>query len=175
MQIEKNWYAVYIRQGHEKKTLKQLAKKGIEYFYPEVKSVKTDRRKSPALFPSYIFVYIHNEDRVKVTALDTILSFVHWKNEPANICGEEISVMKQFLNEYENIRVEKTEVRPSEPIKILNGPLMMWEGNILEIKTNEVKINLPSLGYSLVASINIPQPRFESEYFALSSTKASVG
>jgi hypothetical protein len=30
---------------------------------------------------------------------------------------------------------------------------MMWEGNIVEIRTNTVKIALPTLGHTLVAEI----------------------
>ena len=42
---------------------------------------------------------------------------------------------------------------PNDKVRILNGPLVLWEGNVVEVMTNTVKILLPSLGYSLVAEI----------------------
>ncbi len=43
-------------------------------------------------------------------------------------------------------------------VRIVNGPLMMWEGNVVEIRTTTVKIILPSLGYALVAEISKETP-----------------
>ncbi len=41
----------------------------------------------------------------------------------------------------------------NDKVRIISGPLMMREGNVLEIKHKTVKVLLPSLGFTLVAEI----------------------
>jgi transcription antitermination factor NusG len=69
------------------------------------------------------------------------------------IRNEEIDTIKKFLNEYDHVSVEKADVCLNDRVRIINGPLMMWEGHVVEIRTNTVKITLPSLGQTLVAEI----------------------
>jgi transcription antitermination factor NusG len=78
---------------------------------------------------------------------------VYWLNRPAVIRNEEIDTIKKFLSEYDHVTVEKSQVNLNDRVRIINGPLMMWEGNVVEIRTNTVKITLPSLGQTLVAEI----------------------
>ena len=59
----------------------------------------------------------------------------------------------KFLAEYENVTLEKSAVALKEKVKIIHGPLIMWEGHLVEIQTNIVRITLPSLGYTLAAEI----------------------
>jgi transcription antitermination factor NusG len=69
------------------------------------------------------------------------------------IRNEEIETIRKFLIEYDHVSLEKTQVNLNDRVRIINGPLMMWEGNVVEIRTSTIKITLPSLGQNLVAEI----------------------
>ena len=159
VETKKQWYAIYTRPKWEKRVADLLVKKKIQVYYPlTTRSAHwSDRKKSIAepLFPSYVFVYIpDSEEKMSdIKKTDGVINFIHWLSKPAVIPPDEIETIKKFLAEYEYATIEKSDVKPSDRVKIINGPLMMWEGNIIEIKTNTIKIMLPSLGYSLIADV----------------------
>ena len=153
----RQWYAIYTRPKWEKKVADYLEKKKIEVYCPlnKVKKQWADRKKIvfEPLFNSYVFVYATPEEQVKIKQTDGVMSFVYWLNRPATIRQEEIDTIKKFLNEYDNVFLERSPVNLNDRVRIINGPLMMWEGNVIEVRTNTVKITLPSLGQTLVAEI----------------------
>jgi transcription antitermination factor NusG len=114
-----------------------------------------DRKRVIAepLFSSYVFVKVSDIENISIMETEGFVNFVYWLSKPAVICNDEIDTIKKFLTEYDYVSIEKSEVLPNDKVRILNGPLVLWEGNVVEVKTNTVKILLPSLGYSLVAEI----------------------
>jgi transcription antitermination factor NusG len=154
---KKQWYAVYTRPRWEKKVADLLEKKKVEIYCPlnKVQRQWADRKKVvyEPLFASYVFVYVSEREHLNIKQTDGVVNFVYWLNKPAVIRNEEIDTIKRFLNEYDYVTVEKTQVNLNDRVRIINGPLMMWEGNVVEIRTNTVKITLPSLGQTLVAEI----------------------
>jgi transcription antitermination factor NusG len=154
---KKQWYALYTRPRWEKKVADLLEKKKVEVYCPlnKVHRQWADRRKVvlEPLFSSYVFVYISEREHISIKETDGVINFVYWLNKPAIIRNEEIDTIKKFLSEYDHVSLEKTEVNLNDKVRIINGPLMMWEGNVVEIRTNTVKITLPSLGQTLVAEI----------------------
>lgn len=154
---KKQWYAVYTRPRWEKKVAELLEKKKIEVYCPlnKVHRQWADRKKVvlEPLFPSYVFVNVTEKEHASIKQTDGVINFVYWLAKPAVIRNDEIDTIKKFLNEYDYVTVEKTAVNLNDRVRIVNGPLMMWEGNIVEIRTNTVKIALPSLGHTLIAEI----------------------
>ncbi len=168
---KKQWYAIYTRPRWEKKVAELIEKKKIEVYCPlnKVKKQWSDRKKTvmEPLFTSYVFVYISAEEMTRVRQTEGVLNFVYWLNKPAVIQAEEIDTIKNFLREYDNVFLEKISVNLADRVRITNGPLMMWEGNVIEVRTNTVKIMLPSLGHTLVAEIrkeNLEKVRPLQEY-----------
>lgn len=157
VEIKKNWYIIYTRCGSEKKVAALLEKKGIETYCPLKKANRhqIDRKRVMAepLFSSYVFVRASDSEHPDIIETEGFLNFVYWLSKPAIICTDEIDTIKKFLVEYDYVSIEKSEVLPNDKVRILNGPLVLWEGNVVEVMTNTVKILLPSLGYSLVAEI----------------------
>jgi transcription antitermination factor NusG len=153
----KQWYALYTRSRWEKKVADALEKRKIEAYCPlnRVQRQWADRKKIilEPLFTSYVFVFVTPQEHTLIKQVDGVVNFVHWLNKPAIIRQEEIDTIKKFLTEYDHVSLEKTQVSLNDRVRIINGPLMMWEGNVVEIKTNTVKMTLPSLGYTLVAEI----------------------
>ncbi len=152
----KNWYAVYTKPKWEKKVAELLTKKNIINYCPVRKVNKqwADRKKiiDEPLFTSYVFVHVSAFEYVPTLETTGIFNFVQWLGKPAVIKSEEIDTIKHFLNEYQYVSVEKS-IHSHDKVRILQGPLMMLEGEVLEVKSKSVKVLLPSLGYHLIAEI----------------------
>jgi transcription antitermination factor NusG len=154
---DKMWYAIYTKPRWEKKVASLLARKNIENYCPlnKVQRQWSDRKKivMEPLFQSYVFVNVSNLEQTLVRETSGVLNFVYWLQKPAVIREEEIEVIKRFLNEYHHVQVEKSTVNLNDKVRIIGGPLMMREGNVLEVKNKTVKVLLPTMGYTLVAEI----------------------
>jgi transcription antitermination factor NusG len=157
MFTEKKWYAVYTKSRCEKKVAQQLAQKGIEHYCPlnRVQKQWSDRKKIilEPLFNSYVFVRITPEEQLAVRQTNGILNFVYWLSKPAVIRNDEIEIIKQFLNEHSFVKLEKVKVNINDLARIIGGPFMEQEGQVVSIKNKTVKILLPSLGYLMYVEI----------------------
>ena len=157
MFTEKKWYAVYTKSRCEKKVASQLSQKGIEYYCPlnRVQKQWSDRKKIifEPLFNSYVFVRISSEEQLAVRQTSGILNFVYWLSKPAVIRNDEIEIIKQFLNEHSFVKLEKVKVNLNDLARIVGGPFMEQEGQVVSIKNKTVKILLPSLGYQMYVEI----------------------
>lgn len=151
----KNWYVVYTKAKCEKKVAALIALNKIEAFCPLIKAQKqwSDRKKTieEPLFSSYVFVYVTPKEHGFIKQMTGVVNFVHWLNRPAIVKEEEIQSIKSFIQDYKRISLEKATVNMNEVVKIIEGPFMNKEGNVVEIKHKTVKVYLPSLGYNMVA------------------------
>ena len=69
------------------------------------------------------------------------------------IRNEEIDIIKRFLNEHSYVRLEKVAVNVNDIVRIVTGPFMEQEGQVVSVKNKSVKIMLPSLGYWMHAEV----------------------
>jgi transcription termination/antitermination protein NusG len=154
---ESKWFAVYTRPKWEKKVTELLEKKKIKAYCPLNKNYKEwgDKRRvvNTPLFSSHVFVQLTERDFSKVIQTRGVVSFFYWLGKPAIVSNEEISAIEKFLNEYPDVKLEKTLVRPDEPVELISSPLILRKGNVLEVRNNTVKVMLPSLGQMLIADI----------------------
>jgi transcription antitermination factor NusG len=157
MNETKKWFAIYTRPRWEKKVAEILTKNKIENYCPLNKVVRqwSDRKKTieEPLFTSYVFVRIPENQQVSVKRLDGVLNLVYWLGKPAVIQDAEIDIIKRFLTENSNVLLEKTPVNINDRVRIVNGPLMELEGEVLSIRNRRIKIVLPSLGYLMYAEV----------------------
>lgn len=153
----RKWLAVYTRPRWEKKVNQLLAEKGVERYCPlnKVRRKWSDRIKivEEPLFKSYVFVKVNEEDRSDIRMTPGVINFVYWQGKPAVIKEKEITAIKRFLDEYENVELKPINVKVNERVKITKGPLMDLEGKVLEVKNKKATIAIDSLGYILVASV----------------------
>jgi transcription antitermination factor NusG len=114
-----------------------------------------DRKKMvmEPLFTSYVFVHATPEEHLAIKQTDGILNFVFWLGQPAVIRDEEIDTIKQFLDEYQNVQLEKIHVNMHDRVRISSGPLMAQEGDVIEVRSKTVKVHLPCLGYVMTAEV----------------------
>ena len=155
-----NWYVLYTRSRCEKKVASLLSKRAIENYCPLNRVVKkwADRHKLvyEPLFSSYVFVKAYPTDVYRIKEVTTdIVNFVYWLGKPAIIMDAEINNIKDFLNGYSNVTIERKDIRLNDRVKILKGPLMDREGDITAIENNKVKLFLPSLGYIMMAEVEM--------------------
>jgi len=153
----KKWYAVYTRPKWEKKVAHLLTARKIETYCPlnKVQKQWSDRKKllEEPLFTSYVFVHVNPCEHTLVKQADGVINFVYWLGNPAIIRDDEIDTIREFLEEYRNVKLEKAMVNINDRIRITGGPLGGKEGDVIEIKNKTVKVYLPSLGYQLTAEI----------------------
>ncbi len=157
MERELKWYAVHTRPRWEKKVAHLLDKKGIEEYCPIHKVVRqwSDRKKLvlEPLITSYVFIRIQECDILKVKQTDGVINIVYWMGKPAVIKDDEIATIKWFLQDFEQVQIEHAKVNVNDRVRIIQGPLLSMEGNVLEVMSHTVKVLLPSLGYALIAQV----------------------
>ncbi|HET9055415.1 MAG TPA: UpxY family transcription antiterminator [Chitinophagaceae bacterium] len=155
---ERIWYAVYTKPRWEKKVYQLLTDKSITAYCPLNKVSKrwSDRTKivMEPLFKSYVFTFLTKDEMVKVRMTQGVLNFVYWLGKPAVIKEKEITLIKKFLDEYENVQVEPISLSPNQRVRIKKGIFMEKEGEVLKILNNRVVIAIESLGYQLIAQVN---------------------
>jgi transcription antitermination factor NusG len=92
------WYAIYTRPHHEKSVAKQLAERRIEALLPTYRSVRRwkDRKKEICLpvFPGYVFVYMHLQDRLPVLQLPGVVRFVTFGGVPASVSEGDLQALR---------------------------------------------------------------------------------
>lgn len=155
--MQKNWYIIYTKPKCEKKVATTFTKRKIENFFPvNCKQINTLRRRKvheEPLFDSYVFVNIPESDIHKIKMIDGVLNLVYWKGKPATIHDNEIEVMKEFTTDYQDIKVEKARVNPEDVARVIDGPKYSMDGNVLTVKNTTVKVNLPSIGFTMIAEV----------------------
>jgi transcription antitermination factor NusG len=157
MSMKSNWYAVYTKPRWEKKVAFSMSAGGLENYCPLNKVVRkwSDRKKivEEPLFTSYVFVRITARQLSQIQQIDGVVNFVYWLGKPAVIRDSEIELIKRFLNEHMNVKVERSNLQVNDKIKILNGPFMEMEGNIVEVNKRIVKVSLASLRFTMSAEV----------------------
>ena len=155
--MQKNWYVLYTRPQSEKRVSVLLAKKKIENFIPmvAVETAKSWRHKVSykPLFKCYVFVHVTEEEAVLLAHADGVISLLHWLGKPAVINETEINAIKEFTGDYQNIDLEKLAVNSNVMERSIYRSSYEMEGNVLAVKNKTIKINLPSLGYAMIAKL----------------------
>jgi transcription antitermination factor NusG len=153
--MQKNWYAVYTKPHCEKKVAALFTKRKIENFCPlngkKIKSFRRHKILQEPLFKSYVFVHITPLEINLLKRKDGVISMLYWKGEPAVIKQDEIDAIKEFTNDYKNIELERTHVNMEDVVHVVDGPSYSIDGNVFALKNKTLKVNLPSLGYIMIA------------------------
>ncbi|MEO6668299.1 MAG: UpxY family transcription antiterminator [Ferruginibacter sp.] len=154
--MKKNWYAVYTKSRCEKRVSALLTKKKIENYCPLNRighSIDKKKMALEPLFPAYVFVYISEMEMAAIRQTSDVVNFVYWLGRPAVIKDVEIESIQHFVSEHTDVVLEKTAVNVSDMVRIVSGPSMEFEGNVVSIKNNKVKVTLPSLGVMMTADV----------------------
>lgn len=154
--MELNWYLLFVKKNWEKKIAQILTRKKIENYYPlHTSDTSNDKKKiiGQPLIPSHIFVRATKGQHILLKKLPGIINFVYWLGEPVIVKDQEINLIKRFLSEYSNVRLEKISVNSSESGKIINHSFNVQDTQVISLETKKVKAILPSLGFTLIAEV----------------------
>jgi transcription termination/antitermination protein NusG len=153
----KKWYAVYTHAKWEKKVADLLSRKKIENYCPLNKVVRqwSDRKKIlyQPLFNCYVFIRLSDSEHISVLQTEGVLSYVSWQGKPAVIRDAEIEVIKKFLRDHTDVRLEKLTIGVNDTVRITNGLFREQEATVVEVLGKTIRVALPSLGYAMLAEI----------------------
>lgn len=158
--MQQNWYVVYTKPQCEREVSLSLTKRRIENFYPlnHRKSQSLFRRKilHEPLFKSYVFVKTTYSDVTTLSKkINGILSVLYWKDKPATINEDEIIAIKEFTNNHHEIRLEKLQVNVKIYENFIDSISYIMDKKVLKIKTRAIRMNLPSLGFTIVSGMEV--------------------
>jgi transcription termination/antitermination protein NusG len=153
-----HWYAIYTCARHEKCVAKQLAERGIESFLPLYRSWHTwkDRRKEVelALFPSYVFVHIAAQMKLRVLQLPGVVHLVSSSGQPTPLPNQEIEALRDGLDQ--QIYAEPHPyLKVGRKVQVKRGPLAGTEGILIRKKDKfRVVISLDVLMRSVAVEVD---------------------
>lgn len=150
-----NWYAVYTYPNLERRIHSELVKQAISTYLPLQKVLRqwSDRIKElhVPLFPSYLFVYIHDHERVNVLKVAGVARFVAFEGRPAIISIEEIETIRKV----ESVAVElEPSLLNGDWVQIMHGPLAGLKG-ILFKKRGKTRFGVQLNGLRQALSLNV--------------------
>ncbi|GCD77385.1 transcriptional regulator [Thermaurantimonas aggregans] len=154
----KQWMIVYTRPRNEKKVADLLTRQSIDNYCPIRRVLKqwSDRRKyvDEVIIRSYVFVRIEENERIHVLQTPGVLNFVYWLKKPAIVRDEEMDRLKTFLAEYQHAVIEVKDIPVGAKAKIIEGPLVSHEGEVIQVNKNAVSIRLYSAGLEFTAVVD---------------------
>lgn len=154
-----NWYAMYVKMHHEKKTAEKLNNMGIRNFLPLQETVKqwSDRKKKvkEVLIPMIIFIKCDEKNRIEVLkSLPSVSGTMIDKatHKPAIIRDEEMERFMFMLDYSENtVHFTTEQLEPGEKVEVIKGPLCGLNGELIDIDgKSQVSVRLNMLGCALV-------------------------
>jgi len=135
-----------------------FSKKKIENFLPVNYKQRNSIRKSKLmyepLFDSYLFVNITDTEIAKIKTFNGVINFVYWKGELATINENEIDAIREFTYKYQDIHLVKTLINPNGVSELVKAHKYSMAGNLLTVKNTAIKLNLPSIGFTMIAKID---------------------
>lgn len=154
--MQQNWYAVYTKQHCERKVSLLLSKKKIENFcplnYKKSRSLFWKTITFEPVFSAYVFVKVTDAEITNLKKEVTgIISVLYWKGKPATIKEEEINAIKEFTTNHHDISLEKMRAHSKSDKK--DDVSYVIDGQVLMVKNLAMKVNLPSLGFTMVANV----------------------
>jgi len=157
--METKWYAVYTKSRWEKKVAEQLNNLNIENYCPLNKVVRkwSDRKKviEEPLFTSYVFVKINEKQVNSLRCVFGLVNFVYWLGKPAVIQDAEIELIKTFLKNHNDVKIEQAHLNIHDKVRVIDGPFIDMEGNVVAVKKKFVKVLIPSLRFFMTAEIEV--------------------
>ena len=128
------WYAGYTSARHEKKVAQQLQLREIEHFLPLYETVRRWNNGRHCvqmpLFPSYVFVRIALQERLRVLQIPGFVRLVGFSGLPYPLPSTEIDAMREAL--MAGVVAEPYPyLTAGSRVEIVSGPLQGVRGILL--------------------------------------------
>jgi transcription antitermination factor NusG len=151
------WFAIYTFPRHEKLVAEQLNQRAFEFYLPLFERVhgRKNRKKKVQLplFPSYVFVRMSINERLRVLNLAGVVRLVGVSGCATPVPEGEIESLRQSL------QLRRAEPYPflavGKPVRINGGALEGLEGVILRRKGNlQLVISISSIKCSIAVHVD---------------------
>jgi transcription antitermination factor NusG len=139
-----NWFAAYTHSCQEKRVTQQLSTRNIEVFLPVHRTIRHWKNGlhvqiERPLFPGYVFVKAHREDKVRILGAPGVHSIVGVGREPSPLPYEEIEALRRGAR---LLNLEPHQyLNAGEKVLIRKGPLEGMTGFVIRQK-NSVRVVL---------------------------------
>jgi transcriptional antiterminator RfaH len=158
--IKKNWFVIYTRARWEKKVDQLLKQQGIISYCPmrRVENQWADRKKMVdlPLFSSYVFVYIHAKEELRVRQTHGVINFIYFLGKPAIVQDAEIQSIKATLLKNPDMEViSLKDVSVGDRVRIKNGLLSNQFGSVLKVNGKTVVMMFEHLDCALVTRVSV--------------------
>ncbi len=136
-QSERKWYAIYTMPHNERTVSNYLIVRQVESFFPVYESTHVWKNRqrvkiAQPLFPSYLFVRIHADDRSLVLRSPGVLRIV---GNPRGACPVPDAEIEFLRSDFCRGRIEPyRELVIGEMVRIKSGPLQGLQGVLVKKK-----------------------------------------
>jgi transcription antitermination factor NusG len=138
-ETDKKWFAVITGFRREKYVLELLIRKKIVAYLPLIKRTRKYRSRIKShdvpLLSCYVFVLIHDDERIKILETEYVKGFVKFDGKEAEIPPHEIAILKKVVGQYDDVQViDKAVLENGDKVELLAGDLTGLTGRIIEKK-----------------------------------------
>jgi len=150
------WYAVVTKPRAEATALEHLARQGYECLLPRVRRILRNaaglKPRIESLFPNYLFLRA-DPDRMSLAPVRSTrgaIGLVRFGAEPVQVPDAVIDGIKRRIDADDGlIRLITPELAPGQGVRVMDGPLVGWEGVFLSTESmDRVRLLLELLGTS---------------------------
>ncbi|MFB3814510.1 MAG: transcription termination/antitermination protein NusG [Terriglobales bacterium] len=151
------WFAIYTYPRHEKAVAEYLASRAVQTFLPLYAATRQWNARRVVvhlpLFPSYVFVRISPNERLRVLRAPGVASIVTFHGEPAIISDDEVTALRTA------IRVRRSQphpyIRRGSRVRIRSGPLQGLEGIVVREKAQtSMIVSVDFIGRSVAIELD---------------------
>ena len=155
-----SWLAVYTKQHHEKRVAEFLIDQRFDCYLPlytaqrKWSNYRTATLQMP-LFPTYLFVRISPDLRIRILRTPGVLGIVGRGSSADAVSDREIEVLRNGLH----LRnPEPHEFAVGETVRISAGPLKGIPGTIVRCKSSfRVVITVPMIQQSVSVEVSVTE------------------
>lgn len=152
------WYAIYLRNRHEKTVDQRLKEKGFETYLPMIEEVRqySDRRKKvlEPMFRGYLFVRTDLKNTSPILQTEGVVRFIGTKTRPSPIPDREISWIRIIELKPIDIKREPS-ITTGERVRVNSGPLEGLEGIVISVRGGmRVVLLVESIGQALSVQVD---------------------
>jgi transcriptional antiterminator RfaH len=148
------WYAVVTKPRAEATALEHLARQGYECLLPRVRRILRNavglRPRIEPLFPNYLFLRADPErmSLAPVRSTRGAIGLVRFGAEPVCVPDTVIEGIKSRIDAEDGlVRLALPDLAPGQGVRVMDGPLVGWEGVFLSTESmDRVRLLLELLG-----------------------------
>jgi transcriptional antiterminator NusG len=160
------WYALFVKANNEEKVKKILEREmGDDYSFIIPKRKLRERKGGNwhfvkrKLFPGYVLVrgILSLEDYYHLKTVPGILRLLKSEDKVLTIDEKELEVLRVLIDKEENVIGISTLYKENDAIKIIDGPLTGFEGQIVSVngRKGRAKVRLSFLNEERIVELGV--------------------